>query len=265
MSANIYNGGIIGASALSVSGIWGVGDRGLTYGDLNYVATVLADSPLGFWLLNETSGSTAATQIGSDSLTYKDSPTFGAAGPGVAIPAGVTFNGTDENANSGNSSTFTTSASSAWTWEMWFKSTSASTTLAMGFVRGTNGVSPDTTCGLILSLSTAGTLSGFSIDSSNNSLSITGGSGLNDGNWHYAALTAVAAGVMTLYVDGTSVASTSTLRGTTSSQRSINVAANRSGASSWIQWFPGSIAAAAYYNTALSSTRITAHWNAGRT
>ena len=34
MSANIYNGGIIGAAANSKSGVWGVGDQGITYGSL---------------------------------------------------------------------------------------------------------------------------------------------------------------------------------------------------------------------------------------
>jgi mucin-19 len=32
VSANIYNGGIIGASATDFSGVWGVGDQGITYG-----------------------------------------------------------------------------------------------------------------------------------------------------------------------------------------------------------------------------------------
>ena len=35
MSANIYNGGIIGAAASGFSGVWGVGDQGITYGSFD--------------------------------------------------------------------------------------------------------------------------------------------------------------------------------------------------------------------------------------
>ncbi len=263
MTANIYTGGLIGAKAVNASGIWGIGPQGLTYGDLNYVATVLADGPLGFWLLNETSGTTAATQIGSDTLTYQNAPTLGAVGPSVSIPAAVTLNGTDENAYSNNSATFTTTAASAWSWEVWFKSTSASSSLSLGVVRDTAGTGTTVTCGMLINFSGTA-LTGFSVDTGGATIAISGGTGVNDGNWHHAVLTAVAAGTMTLYLDGTSVASSASGRSNTSSQRSINVGSNRSGVSAWLQWFPGSLAAAAYYNTALTGTRITAHYNAGK-
>jgi hypothetical protein len=45
-----------------------------------YASEVLADSPLAYWPLNESSGSTAFDQIGSNDLTYVNTPTLGVTG-----------------------------------------------------------------------------------------------------------------------------------------------------------------------------------------
>jgi hypothetical protein len=58
-----------------------------------YESTVLADAPLAFWPLNETSGITAYDVVGGYDGGYSNAPTLEVPGPSSYIPVGVTFDG----------------------------------------------------------------------------------------------------------------------------------------------------------------------------
>lgn len=245
------------------SGVYGIAD---VYSFLRqpnvYVQTVLSDSPVGFWMLDESAGSTAFDEAGSYNLTYNNAPTLGVAGPSVGISKAVTFNGTNQTASGNNSSVFTNSASGNWSLEIWLKYTSSSTSISPLFVRNTDGVTNSVTGGIICNNITVGVISALAA-TAGGTLQINSGGGLNDGNWKHVVVTAETAGSLRLYINGTEVASSSTGRNTTSSQRSITVASNRTGVSSFLQFFPGSLAACAVYNTTLTQARVLAHYFAG--
>lgn len=269
MSANIFTGGLIGAAPTNFYGIWGIDLPGPTYRqfyDTNeYRNEALSDSPVGLWMLDDLSGSTADDAAGSYDLTYANSPALNSLGASFNIPYSVEFNGSDEQANGANSATFTNAASGSWSLEAWVAFTSSTLTLSFLTVRNTNGNANEITGILIANLAAAGTLSVLTWNSANSaSITVTSGSGFNDGKWHHVVATAANGGSMILYVDGVNVGSSSAARNTTSTQRSITVGANRSGASSYLQFFPGYIAGCAYYSTALSSTVVTDHYNAGK-
>ncbi len=52
-----------------------------------YRAAVMADSPVAYWRLGETSGTTASDEIGSHSGSYINNPTLGVNGPMAGQPA----------------------------------------------------------------------------------------------------------------------------------------------------------------------------------
>jgi len=268
MSANIYTGGVVGAAPTSFRGLWGVGLPGVTYEPFmdadEYRNRVLQDNPVAFWMLDDISGSTADDAMNAVDLTYNNSPNLYTLGPSFNLPRAVQMNGSDENATSANSATFTRAASENWSLECWLQYTSTSNSLAAVYVRNTDALFNTVTGGIICNNTTAGVISAQT-PSAAGSIQINSGSGFNDGQWHHVVVTSASGGNLTLYVDGTSVASSGTSRNTTSSQRSITVGSNRTGVSSYIQYWPGSLAAVAYYNTTLSSTQVTAHWNAGKT
>lgn len=57
-----------------------------------YAAKVIADNPIAYYPLDETSGTTAIDYASGFNASYMNSPTLGAAGPSAYIPASVSFN-----------------------------------------------------------------------------------------------------------------------------------------------------------------------------
>lgn len=269
MSANIFTGGLIGAAPTNFYGIWGIDLPGPTYRQFydpgEYKTEALSDSPVGLWMLDDLSGSTADDAAGSYDLTYANSPNLNALGASFNIPYSVEFNGSDENAAGANSATFTNSSSGTWSLECWLAYTSTSTSLTPLMVRNTDGTSAGVTGAIIVNNTTAGVISAQTFNAAGSGfIQLNSASGFNDGKWHHVVATATSGGAFRLYVDGTDVANSTAARNTTSSQRSITVASNRTGVASYIQFFPGYIAGCAYYSTALSATVVTDHYNAGK-
>lgn len=269
MSANIFTGGLIGAAPTNFFGLWGVDLPGPTYRqffDTNeYRNEALSDSPVGLWMLDDLSGTVCDDSAGSYDLTYANAPNLAALGASFNIPYSVEFNGTNQQANGANSATYTGTANGNWSMEAWVAWTSAASNLSFLTVRNTNNVLADVTAILIANAVSAGTLSVTTANAAGSAaITVSSAGGFNDGKWHHVVATAVSGGNMILYVDGVNVGSSSAARNTTSSQRSITVGANRSGVSSYLQFFPGYIAGCAYYSTALSATVVTDHYNAGK-
>lgn len=266
MSTNIYTGGFIGPTPTQSSGIWGIGPTGMTYAFLteDYRQTVINDGATGLWLLNETSGSTANDEIGSYDLTYLNTPTFNASGIGLNVPQSVEFNGTDENAKGDNSATYTSTSAGNWSLECWIRFTTTSTSRTPLMVRDTAGTAQTVTGAIIVNNVTVGVISAQAVSSSVTIIQLNSSGGFNDGAWHHVVATSASGGAFKLYVDGVEQASSTTTRNSTSSQRSVTVASNRSGVSSYIQYFPGSIAACAVYLSTLSLGQIENHYQIGK-
>lgn len=218
---------------------------------MTYSAEVLADSPLVYLRLGESSGTTAADSSGnSRNGTYVGSPTLGVAGAisGDANTA-VTFDGSTQAVTVPSTGLPTTDVDQ--TIECWVKFTSTTTGL---FVAGRD-VSSSTRGVCIRTGTVAGTLMcGNTVGTSPQSTGT-----YNDGNWHHVVgLRHQSAGTFELYVDNVSVAS-GTESNSTLGASGFFVAERGNGTLR----FPGTIDEAAYYGTALSSTRIAAHYAAG--
>jgi hypothetical protein len=228
-----------------------------------YLSTILTDSPLAAWLLQETSGTTAADSSGnSRNATYYNSPTLNQAGPGNIAKSVLMATASSQYAKSSKIAAFAVAPSDNWTMEAWFK---ISTLPASGTQYSFISVNDD--IGGAAATQTAwiymrdnGTIAGQSALVTYGYLTIGSTGTYNNGAWHYAALTGASGGDMTLYVDGVNVASTSTARRTTTQNNDVGIGIFQNS----YNYLNGNIAAAAFYNSCLSSTRITAHYNAGK-
>ena len=228
----------------------------------SYSAIVLADNPVGFWLTNETSGSTATdSTANANNLTYVASPTLNVSTGLSGVTKGVTYNGTTQYANSSQVSTFNMSPDSSWSIEGWFKTTSTSVGTIFMF-RDNTSVNNGVGGGIFTNLTT-NKVSAFTTDSSIANLVITSSSSVTSGSWYYVCVTAASGGALTLYVNGTSEASTSTTRGNSTVSKIASTAAQAQTPPTYSTFLNGSTAAVAIYNTTLSSTRVQAHYNAG--
>jgi hypothetical protein len=229
---------------------------------LTYSQTVLADSPRGFWLLDETSGSTATDlTANANNLSYVASPTLNVSTGLSGVTTGVTYNGTTQYANSSKVSTFNMSPDSSWSIEGWFRTTSSAVGTVLMFREDTS-TNAGIGAGLFVNLTT-GKISAFSADSTSANLVLTSSTTVNTGSWFYACVTAASGGAMTLYVNGASEASTSTTRYNNSVSRIVSTGAQAQTPPTYATFLTGSTAAIAIYDTTLSSTRVLAHYNAG--
>ncbi len=234
---------------------------------ISYRAVIAADSPIGFWLLNEPSGTTAADLVAARDATYNGSPTLHAGGPSSRLLHGVTFNGSTQNAVTGLHSAFNVAANGTWSIEAWVKFTGSGTSIqTFAAWRATAGGSSnyDETATLCVNNGVAGRIQvNVTNSETNGRVTVNSDGGWNDGEWHHVVATAVAGGVMTLYVDGVSRGSTSAARAAgNGNQRRVTAASNAG--NPFGQWFAGSIAGLAIYTATLSADRVAAHYAAGR-
>lgn len=208
-----------------------------------YPAAVLADSPLAYWRLGESSGTVAADSSANGRTgTYTNSPTLAVAGAlaGDSNTA-VTFNGTNNYADMGNPLAFQINTASL---EAWVKTTTPGT--------GYRGVLAKTSAyGIYLKDGVLITYDyGASVDRST-------GRNIADGLWHHVVLD-VNSGVTsgsTIYIDGVSVlAFTCTVA---SHATALDVAAYSSA-----NFMAGSVDECAFYGAPLGATRVAAHYAA---
>lgn len=221
---------------------------------MSYVSEVLADSPLAYWRLEEAAGSSAADSSGNGKTgTYQGSLDLGQAG---LITSGLSLHCHGSNAGVLIASAFSLpTATSPFTFEAWIKTTatgtrpivsgrsnaSANANLDFGVNSGKLYVQPrgDNNAGLI------------TLQSPGN---------VNDGNTHHVVATRTTAKLWTLYIDGASVATQSD--GLTSGCTSLDLAYIGKEARN-ILFMDGTIDEVAVYQSALSSARVLAHYNAG--
>ncbi len=230
-------------------------------GDLsaNYANAVLVDTPAAYWTLGESSGTTASDTTGNgNAATYTSSGiSLGGSGPFGSSSAAPVFSGGDVQVNSTLGF-----AEGDYSIEAWFKSSSATQQVIVTATDPNNTLQPYQQ-GVLVELESNGTLRYLHREPSGSS----GGTNIyttgayDDGNWHYVVATK-AGSTMSLYVDG-SLIGTATDTSTVSYPSDITIGQLGRGRTG--RAFTGSIAQVAVYSSALSATRIAAHYAAATT
>ncbi|GAB3424863.1 LamG-like jellyroll fold domain-containing protein [Flindersiella endophytica] len=232
-----------------------------------YRAAVLASSPYLYWRLAETTGGTAADESGNGKTgTYAANVTRGATSalPNDPNPA-VTLTGSNQ---SYVAATGASTPQGDFSVEIWFKTGTSAGGRLIGFGNAATGSSFQTSRQLYLG--DDGRLSLGYVDQFGGKTVVTSpfGTAYNDRQWHYAVGT-VTGTTPSLYVDGHQVASGYGgfgVQNYTGYWR-VGYDALPGGFGGWPAApfnpaFNGSVDEAATYPSALSSTQVTAHWNA---
>jgi hypothetical protein len=222
---------------------------------VSYSSTVLADSPLAYYRLGDLSGATMTDSSGSArNGSYQNAPTLGAAGALTGdTDKSVTFNGGTQ---------FCDVPYAAWmnvaamTVEAWVKTTDTTNYKSIWDRDSTNSTQR------VFQFRKENTNKlGFIIIAGANP-SVVSSRTISDGNWHHVACTYDGANLR-LYVDGAADGVTATTQALTQpTATNLRLAVNLSVSGGTAYW-NGGIDEAAFYGTALSATRIQAHYNAG--
>ena len=222
---------------------------------LDYSQEVPADNPISYWKLGETSGTQAVDSAGSNHGTYTGGVTLNQASiPGSATPS-VLLNGSSGYVDCGAPASL--NITSAWTLEAWVYLTS--TPNGVGVI--SEAISPDSK--ILYEL-------GFGNDGGGSALTIGYYTGsyyaeskyttpLSLNAWHQCVGTWDGAN-LSLYLDGAQVVTGVKSPGPSSSMSQLFL--GRFHDTGYNEYFPGRMAHAAIYPTALSAIRIAAHYNA---
>lgn len=223
-----------------------------------YVGAVLADRPIGLWLLDETGGTKYATDRSGNNRTgeYLGSLTLGAQG-GLPNNPGTALDNTSGRVILGPQPV---TAPSAYSVELWFRTTATTQSYLAGFEddRDTGYSSFGADADRVVTMEASGRLT-FGLWPKR-SQTITTTRAFNDGAWHHLVVTSTANRSSTIYVDGVAAVS---------------------GATSVVQNFPGywrvgqgsiglfhtpaftgDLDNVAIYHSTLSASRVAAHWAA---
>jgi hypothetical protein len=230
---------------------------------LNYIEEVLSDSPVGFWMLDDLSGSVMDDRsTNNNDGTYFNAPTLNQAGPG-GISKSVFFQGSSSQlANTSLVSALNFAPNSNWSIECWYKdNTTAGTTIEGVYaVRSDSGVN-DYPVVVVINNTVAGRIQAFVSDSGGGAITLQYDL-TPDTNWHQIVVTATSGGAVRLYVDSVERASSTTARITTSANRRAIMGANWSGSA--FQFGTLNVAACSAYTSTLSTARITNHYDKGK-
>ncbi len=220
---------------------------------LSYSQEVLADNPISYWRLGETSGTTAVDQKGLNNASYSGSPVLGATGcnPYDSNTA-VTFGST--NTQYVVKSAFNSFPGTAISAEFWIKASNTSTS------------------GTPLSYASSTADNEFLIYNYNNvglyigGPNVTTGIAINDGQWNHIVVTWRSSdGALKMYKNGANVFSTNHQAGySIKSGGTLMLAQEQDavgGALEVTQRLIGSLDEVAIYNTVLSADRVLAHYN----
>lgn len=216
----------------------------------DYAAEVLADSPLGWWRLDETSGATAANQVaGSPDGTYTNfvAGDYGVLGFQADGTVAANFDGSNNYVAIPNS-VVSGIGTGAFTIEMWYRDEKAS----RGDPFGLKGAGGD--LGLIHEGNNNPWLYW-------NSTAIAQNGAITENAWHHVAFTRDGASSMTMYVDGAVYNTGSSGNNISSIAADIWIGSNRSGTTPQSA-FDGQIADVAVYGSDIGATRVQDHYDA---
>ena len=220
----------------------------------NYDSTILADGPVSYWPLNESSGTTAHDIAGTNPGTYTGTYTLGQSGIGDGETS-VAFTGT-----ASVSTAVTASAALPLSIESWVSFTGTNGSLIAG-VQG----SPTYPLILMALKSTGGNVAGAGWWTGSSNIAQSAGA-INNGAWHHL-VGVYTTGHVALYLDG-SLAQQISVGATTSTPSTLTIGGGN--ASSGYANGPtasanGSVAKVALYNYALTSTQVSSHYAARAT
>lgn len=226
-----------------------------------YAAAVMADSPLGYWPLGDSSVSSSchdASGNGHDG-TMEGAVNLGLPGPFAdgSITA-ASFGGDGADVDLG--STFSFSGSAPFSWEIW----AAPSTLPGNAGAFLSAMEYDSSGGpvsgeYLIAYSSNGNTLGFEMYGPGApgfvALECGGAGGLSVNHWSYVVATWDGSGNANIYVDGVSSNSESGVAGQLSTPSGVDTLLG--------QYFNGTLSEVAIYDHALTPGQIEAHWKAG--
>lgn len=225
-----------------------------------YRDAVLADTPVLYWRLGEASGTSAAnTATTGPAGTYYSSPTLGQSS---ALASEIVNKSISTTAGGVVTASTAVTAPVQFTIEAWVRTTSAAGGRVFGFGSG-SATTTSTTVDRQLYISPTGKAVAGLRNVTLVRTVATSPLSYNDGQWHYLAATYDGA-ILRLYVDGAQVATTTT---TATTPFSGYWRAGLENLSGWPTaptgtTFAGGLDELAVYATALTATRISAHYTA---
>ena len=258
-TSGIYNwaassGGVGGA------GVPGAADSVIFDGVNDGVVVGSAAGPVGYWKLDETSGTSAADSTGyGNTGTYVGSPTLNVAPPSaLTFPSrAVTFNGTSQYVNVPNSTSLNFNASASFSVSSWFKASQNRSSHRIIVNKWTTGASTGSQYAIYLAKTTGQVKGEVAGASQAPDIIITSTNAYDDNNWHNVVFVRnKSTGYLYLYVDGISVATP--ISDTTGDLSNSDPLTIGSFVVSPFYYFNGSINDVRIYNRALSQAEITA-------
>ncbi len=222
----------------------------------NYPSAVLADSPQAYYRMDESSGTTLHDVSGnSQNGTLNGTFTLGQSGALTNdVDTAILFNGTSGYAAMPAGVTQGTQV----TLECWFKLSNTTFSTFPRVIANDNAGSSHKGIELCIEAHGNGFFANLGFTGSSTTIAYTGTS-FTAGTYYHIAVTYDGTTAI-LYLNGNQVAS-STISSTLATGGFVYNIARNPGDSS--DFFPGTVDEAAIYNTALSGTRIQAHYNAG--
>ena len=216
---------------------------------LSYAQAVLADGPVGYWRLQETSGTVAADSSGNGNPgTYAGGFTLGETGP-FGTETGVLFNGTSGYVTVPSASVL--QLTSPFTLEIWASVSSLG-------ISNTYVLDKDDDYAIIFGYSTYD-YAFYSLATGSPSDSTTT-IPISDTNWHYIVITYDGT-TMVGYLDSEQKFSVSATFTCTTTTTPLTIACTDS-SGSYTNSFAGALAECAVYDKALSATQVAAHYAA---
>lgn len=239
-----------------LSGRYGTATRtftiaGATDPETGYAPSVRSDSPLAYWRLGETSGTTAADDRTAHPATYAGSPALGGAGALVAdSDKAPTLDGVNDRADALNAAGFFDPGTGDFSVEAWEKTTA----------NGNEVIAAKGTAWQLTVTSDAGKVGDAKFSYANGAVVAYSTARVDDGNWHHIFATArrTTQGA-TVVVDGVGGADATT----TDTSALANTSAVSIGAGPTTGFFNGRIDEVAVYNKTLPFARILAHYRLG--
>jgi hypothetical protein len=231
---------------------------GITPG-AEYMSAVLADSPYAYWPMNEASGTSLANLGSGGDLTAQSAVTVGSR---TEMPMGSPSpdfpGGTNGYANSASHTWW--SAASAISMECWFYADAFVSGMA-GNINSVVGDLASTTNGALIRAEGA-TSSLFPlrlhVATSGGLVSSTAVYNLSYGTLYHIVYTVEASGNIVLYVNGSSVQTSSVGAISMTFNTATRVASSEGG-----RWMDGTVGHFALYRSVLSASRVAAHYAAG--
>ncbi|TGN66372.1 signal peptidase I [Nocardioides eburneiflavus] len=221
-----------------------------------YVGAVLADSPRFLWLLDEKAGTTTAQDRSGNAFLGDYRSAAGLGQPG-ALPNNP---GTSMSTSGGLAltSAYTAGSPGTHSMELWFRVAPRSAGPLIGFGSSTTAGAPPQE-DRVVRLTSSGQITYGDWDSNPRSIITTPGA-YDDGAWHHLVVVSAAANggrqSTVIYVDGVARAS-----GLTSKVGDYSSHVRIGGGSGTVT-STGSVDNVAVYHSALSASRVAAHWAA---